>query len=227
MTIEIRESYAKFRAQLVTKVEELVKTKKLGEEYARFWKFVGNCLNNELLILHTMSLLTTTLTGLNSIPDQFIKLAEILMRSADELKALLAEVAMEKSDKSTFVLTRLVESFESGDKLITESMSKEQDFDFPEASAVHVYTVNDVDIPLPATNGITITEMPKNKLIDTINKAAPKYNKIIKGNHIKISAKIDYVANEKDLAYKGFSIKLVPKVCELSLSVSTYMDKRY
>ena len=133
------------------------------------------------------------------------------MKSTDELKDLLAGLAMEKEkDKAGFLLANLEETFESG--AITTSSSCDKEFNFPEASAVHVYTVKDIDIPLPATNGITVTELPKNKSLVTINKAGPKYDGILKVSHIRLSAKIDYVANENDLPYKGYTIKVMPKV---------------
>ncbi len=167
--------------------------------------------------------------GLSLVPEQLIRLSEVLMKSGDELKAVLADLAMEKGPKdkpSASLLARLEETFESGK--ITTSSSCDKEFTFPEASSVHVYTVKDIDIPLPASNGITINELPKNKPVATINKATPKYNCILNMNHIRLSAKVDYVANENDLPYHGYVIKVMPKVphnVRISLH-STYTDRR-
>jgi hypothetical protein len=51
--IEIKETYGAHKAFLAANVDDLVKNKKLGPEYARYWKFIGGMLSDEVILFHT------------------------------------------------------------------------------------------------------------------------------------------------------------------------------
>ncbi len=58
--LEIRDGYGKFKERLLVKAEELLKQKEFGVEYAKFWRFLENCLSQNMLMFHFLSLLVLT-----------------------------------------------------------------------------------------------------------------------------------------------------------------------
>ena len=47
----------KTRETLSAKAEELIKKNELGVEYSNYWKLLGNLLERETIIVHTISLI--------------------------------------------------------------------------------------------------------------------------------------------------------------------------
>jgi len=209
--IEIKDSYGQYKSSMSQNLDELFKSGKLGPEYARYWKFIGNLLNSDLMIIHCFSILSTIIIGFGAAPDQLLKFVELLMKSADEIKSVIAELAFERADKNNFILSKLTEIFENADKPLKGSANSDKEFKFPDATKIHISTNEDIDIPLPKKNEIFIYEMPRNKQAGQINKTKPKFSGSVKGNHIRILANIDYVYSEKDIPYKGYSLKITPK----------------
>ena len=145
-------------------------------------------------------------------PEQHLRIAEMLLKSTVELKLFFAEMNAEKKDKNVYPLQSMEEIFDSTSHQLKEQGTHEKEFKFPDASGIRVSTVWDIDIPPPAANAITIFELPKNKAVATLNRENPKYNDLIKGNHIKIQAKIESNAKGKALSYDGYKIRIIPKV---------------
>lgn len=132
---------------------------------------------------------------------------------ANQLKEFFAEISFEKTaGPHPFPLLLLDEIFENTEQPITSQIVLTKEFNFPEASGIHISTVWDSDIPPPITNTINIHELPNNKSVTTINRDTPSFDKIIKGTHIKISVNIETIPKGRELIYKGYKLRIRPKV---------------
>jgi len=202
----IKDTFDKHKGWMMENKEELIKKGRLGVEYGRYWKYVKNLLSNEIYLLNCFSVLTTLIMGLQTTPEQLITLSRILLKSADKLKELLASL---KEDK--VLLEGLKEHFENVEKPIKGSINLEKEYNFIEANIIKI-KADIIDIPLPDTNEITVYEMPKNNVITSYTREITNKEVLVKGNHIKIIVKIDYVPNEKNFPYEGYKLTLIPKV---------------
>ena len=61
MLVELRQSYGTFKTNLMKRSAELLKEKKFGIEYSEFWKAVEEEFDINMLIVHLMTLLVSTI----------------------------------------------------------------------------------------------------------------------------------------------------------------------
>ena len=132
---------------------------------------------------------------------------------ANQLKEFFIEISCEKTNGThPFPLLLLDEIFENTEQPIAGQIVLSKEFNFPEASGMHISTIWDSDIPPPVTNTINIYELPNNKSITKINRDTPSFDKIIKGTHIKVSVNIETIPKGRELSYKGYKLRIRPKV---------------
>jgi hypothetical protein len=206
LLIIINDTFNKHREWMVENKGNLIKKGRLGVEYARYWKYVENLLSNELHLLNSFSILTSFIMGLQTTVEQLISMGQVLLKSANKLKEVLAIL---KEDN--ILLEDLKECFKNEETPIKGSLNVEKEYNFPEANAIKI-KAEIIDMPLPDTNEVTVYKMPKNNTVISYTRETKSMKVLTNCNHIKITAKIDYVPNEKDFKYEGYKLTLTPKV---------------
>ena len=170
--------------------------------------------------------------SLNTTPDQSLIVANWLQKIAIQFKQFFTELSIEKiveqgENKHTFPLLQMDEYLENEDKPLTHQIIADKEYSFPEASDIHVKTMWDSDLPPPNTNVINIIALPKNESIIKLDRDNPCYDDLIPGNRVKISVNIEAVPKNKELIYKGYKLRIRPKVSHQILFISTITDKKY
>ena len=157
--------------------------------------------------------------GMAVVPEQLFRFTEILMKTAEELKAVLLDIAAEKernveTGKSLFPIHDVDKRFESPHPLPPESLIFEQDFEFPGATKVKVWTAEGIDIPDASNCRITISSVESQKELvkQTLTAKNAKSSGTIEGSRVKISAKVESTYTSKTVSYKGYCLLIKPKV---------------
>jgi hypothetical protein len=150
--------------------------------------------------------------GLSLSADKLVTLAKSLVKSTKPLKELLSVLVKEKSDRR-FFLRELEETFENVQVPIESAISTSKEYNFPESTSIQVYTTESIEIPPPEENAIKVSTK-KGEEVVVINREKTDCKISVKSTSINISASIQYVHSKKNLPYKGYSIKIIPRVIQ-------------
>ena len=150
-----------------------------------------------------------SLFGMNLSPEQMMHLSQLMQAP---IKLLKGSWNIFLSGKNILEWSSALDKiFEVTETAISQGSTVEFEAIFRDADELHITTVNDAELPQPATNCITINDAKTGNLITTISRDNPRFNEHILTNHIKIATKIVKETN-KDYLYSGCKIRIRPKV---------------
>jgi len=206
---DIKRTYTQYKSSLQNNLKELKEKERLGPMYAEYWKFIEKLLRSKMIMFNVFSYLTTAVMGLSLSADKLVTFAKLLVKSTRPLKELLSVLVEEKSDKG-FFLRKLEETFENTQIPIENTINTSKEYNFLESTSIQVYTTESIEIPPPEENGIKVST--KKGEVVVINRVKPDCKISVKSTNITLSASIRYVHSKKNLPYKGYNIKIMPKV---------------
>jgi len=178
LIIEIKTTYEKYIEFLAENRSELVKTGELCNRYSKYWKIIGELLD-DINLLFCFSSITSIGMGIKMTPEQIIKFSNTLSKSADELKIMMDYISAENENRVYKDCEKSIEN--------TEEKKAEYVFDFPGATTIVVYMPEKSKV----SKAFTVYSMPEAK---KISNCTPKYK--VKGQSVKIVKNMELVKED-------------------------------